>query len=131
MAKPIDSTQSELIGAKEVGTLCGNKSVAWPSFKLKSDPSFPRPFLGNMGSGGGKMQWRRDDIVAWWEANEGRPHPPPVAKKTAFAGETAKHFITGLFDPSHAQKARLRRIERARTKGITNQKQIRTEGDWP
>lgn len=48
----------------------------------------------------------------------------------AFAGETAVQFITGLFDPASAQRARARRIERARKLGIKNQPRIHLQGDW-
>jgi hypothetical protein len=119
-----------LIDAKETGAICGGRSFGWPSYKLTSDPSFPRPVTGRTGPGGTKMWWRRAEIVAWWEANKSPSKPVQTEKPSAFAGETAVQFICGWFDPPHKQIDRRRRIERSRLKGVKNQKQIRTQGDW-
>jgi predicted DNA-binding transcriptional regulator AlpA len=121
---------SQFMDAKEVGAMCGNKSFGWPSYKMTTDPTFPRPVTGRTGPGGTKMWWLRAEIVAWWEANKSQPKPVQAEKQPAFAGEMATQFIRGWFDPPQKQIDRRRRIERSRLKGIKNQKQIRTQGDW-
>jgi hypothetical protein len=129
----VDAAQDKLpklIDSKEVGAICGNRSFGWPSYKLTTDPSFPKPVTGRTGPGGTKMWWKRAEVVTWWEANGRQPKPVPPEKPPAFAGDLATQFICGGFDAPHKQIDRRRRIERARLKGVKNQKQIRTEGDW-
>jgi predicted DNA-binding transcriptional regulator AlpA len=119
---------AEMIDALQAAVLCGRRSAEWTYGKL-AEPNFPRPVSGSTGPGGRKKLWRRRDIIAWREAElvDKRPDDAPAP---TFASDTAVQFICGGFDPPHKQIDRRRRIERSRRKGVKNQTQIRTQGDW-
>jgi len=121
----------DLIDAAQVAALCGRKTPGFTHMKIRDDRSFPRPLNGRTGAGGPRMLWRRSEILQWIEQKEnGKKEQAQPAVTERLHIDTALKFISGHFDAPHAQKACLRRIERARKNNIKNQKRIRIEGDW-
>jgi predicted DNA-binding transcriptional regulator AlpA len=140
-------SDEELLDAKQIAALFGFKSHMFAHDKMKADPAFPKPVVTASSVGlckmGKKFLWRRADILEWQKLDAQRQEDAAGRRLgrngkiiklehrlQGFAGEMATQFICGWFDPPHKQSARRRRIERARLKGIKNQKQIRTQGDW-
>lgn len=128
-----------LMDARDIARLCEKKRIHYVYDRMKLDVNFPRPVKIVRRKGGMKNYWLIADILAWKALDDSRKKDAlgrrigtnGAPMRTApFAGDDALRFISGHFDPPHAQQARQRRIQRARKNGVTNQPQIRLDGDW-
>jgi len=118
------------INAAQAAAICGRRSAEWSYAKLREDKTFPRPLNGRTGQGGAKMIWRRQDVVQWAAEEPSRKATPEGELPPRFAGDLARFFMMGRFDPDYKLEQQQTRLLRARSNGVKNNKLIRIGGDW-